>query len=73
LAFGPAYKNSHEAIHLVELGLAKVIASTADFAAWWRSLDDHNGAMAGNVKTAVTNLAGASNRIMTAWQAHLGS
>ena len=73
LAFGPAYKNSHEAIHLVELGLAKVIASTADFAAWWRSLDDHNEAMAGNVKKAVTNLAGASNRIMTAWQAHLGS
>jgi len=73
LAFGPAYKNSHEAVHLVELGLAKVVASTVDFAAWWCRLDDHSEAMAGEVKTAVTNLAGASDRIMTAWQTHLGS
>ena len=73
LAFGPAYKNSQEAIHLVDQGLATVVATAADLAAWWRQLDNESQTMTRNVQSAVAGLAGASDRIMTTWRAHLGS
>lgn len=73
LAYGPFYKNSQEAQHLVRSGLAKVIVDPPAFAVWWRSLETDGAGAKARMRAAVQELSGASDRIVKEWMSVLGS
>ena len=70
LAFGPFYKNSQEAISLVDSRMATVVPDGALFAAWWRGIDANPPAEEVLAK-AIAGLTGASDRILATWDAAL--
>ena len=68
LAYGPFYKNSQEAIHLVQSGLAVVIKDPSQFVTWWRQLDHDAAALRQRMLAATAELTGASDRIFATWR-----
>jgi len=68
LAYGPFYKNSQEAIHLVQSGLAVVIKDPSQFVTWWRQLDHDAAALRRRMLAATAELTGASDRIFATWR-----
>ncbi len=71
LAYGPFYKNSQEAIHLVQAGLAQVITQPGEFLDWLRTISTGASRQRQEMVAAVTKLAGASDRIMADWRGAL--
>lgn len=71
LAFGPFYKNSQEAVHLVQSGLAEVCDNNATFVNWWRLHRNRHESARQRLTEAVTALCGASEVIMSAWNKRL--
>jgi 3-deoxy-D-manno-octulosonic-acid transferase len=67
LAFGPFYKNSQEAAHLVNARLARVCGDGQGFAAWWREARDAGPAGRAALVQAVSSLCGATDRIAATW------
>lgn len=64
LAFGPHYKNSKEAIHLVDSNLATVCISDQAVADWWEALSGPNAQVQRQaVLDAVNRLSGAADII----------
>ena len=68
IAFGPFYKNSQEAIHLVHSGLAVVIEDSSQFGTWWRQLDHDTADIRQRMLAATAELTGASDRIFATWR-----
>jgi 3-deoxy-D-manno-octulosonic-acid transferase len=68
LAFGPFYKNSQEAIRLVDSGLAAIVGDSRQFAAWWRQLDQEHSELNGRMMASINQLTGASDRIFALWR-----
>lgn len=73
LAWGPFYKNSQEAIQLVKFGLARVVTDAATLATWWNTLPVELRGKTTAISEAVAKLCGASDKIMTDWQASFRS
>lgn len=72
LAFGPKHANSAEAVQLATAGTADVVADGAGLAAWWRKQAALDGKEREAKRQAITSFGGATDRILTAWQADLG-
>lgn len=68
LGYGPFYKNSQEAVRLVEAGLATVIRDAGQFATWWQGLETGLTERAAATRRAVEDLAGATDRILSSWR-----
>jgi 3-deoxy-D-manno-octulosonic-acid transferase len=66
IAFGPFYKNSQEATHLVELGLANVVSDGHEFSSWWQGLE-HSGKRQ-LMLDATDKLTGAADLIIAKWR-----
>jgi 3-deoxy-D-manno-octulosonic-acid transferase len=73
LAFGPFYKNSQEALHLVQAELATVVTDAQELGRWWARLDQAGDALAARMVEEVRGLTGASDRIMADWAQYLGA
>lgn len=69
LAFGPFYKNSPEAIRLVDSGLAHVTEGPESLTAFWRDAASRDPATKARMLQAVDQLRGASRRILHDWNA----
>ncbi len=67
LAYGPFYKNSQEASHLVRAGLATVVKTPDELLVWLKSLSNGGSEQRTNMVEAVGKLAGASDRILADW------
>lgn len=67
LAYGPFYKNSQEASHLVRAGLATVVKTPEDLLAWLKSLSGGADGPRAKMIDAVGKLSGASDRILADW------
>jgi 3-deoxy-D-manno-octulosonic-acid transferase len=67
LAFGPFYKNSQEASHLVRTGLATVVNTPEDLLVWLEGLSSGGSDQRARMVEAVTKLSGASDRILADW------
>lgn len=66
IAFGPFYKNSQEAIHLVEVGLANVVSNGHEFSNWCQGLEQ---SFKQQLMLDTTNkLTGASDLIIAKWR-----
>lgn len=69
LAFGPFYKNSQEAVLLVNAGHAAVVKNGAELAAWWQGLQrPETAGTSPALQAAVEQLCGASDKILAAWR-----
>lgn len=67
IAFGPFYKNSQEAIHLVEAKLATVVNHGVEFTDWWQNLEQ-SGKLRRQIMLDATNkLTGAADLIIAKW------
>lgn len=74
VGFGPHHANSQEALQLVDGGLATVIASGDEFCQWWQSLVEGVSTAEKHRRiTAVSQLRGASDRIVQEWLPRLQS
>ncbi len=69
IAFGPRYHNSSEALLLIEHNLATVISKSEELHQWWQNIGGQKSDIAG----FITNLTGASARLLSSWQVYLGS
>ena len=63
LSFGPRYHTSAEAVHLVELGLAKVCESCEELQTWWQKLPVSITGENEELAAEVERLSGASASI----------
>ena len=68
IAFGPFYKNSQEAIHLVNNGLAMVVRNTEEFSSWLQHLSNQSSSIRHNMLEAMASLIGASDRVLATWR-----
>ncbi len=68
IAFGPFYKNSQEAIHLVNVGLAAVVSDGAEFRRWWQGLDSNGQFHRQQMLDATKGLTGAADLIIAKWR-----
>ncbi|MBM4250861.1 MAG: hypothetical protein FJ146_02720 [Deltaproteobacteria bacterium] len=68
IAFGPFYKNSQEAIHLVDAKLATVVKTGREFSDWWQNLEQ-NGKLRRQIMLDATHkLTGAADLIIATWR-----
>ncbi len=67
LAYGPFYKNSQEASHLVRAGLATVVKSPEDLLVWLKALGSGGSEQRAKMVEAINKLSGASDRILADW------
>ena len=63
VAFGPLYKNSREAILMVEAGLATVVADVEQMVEWWKRAGQDPGSQRVKMLSWVQSLTGASDAI----------
>lgn len=68
LAAGPLFKNSREAIRMVELGVLTTVSTTAELVTWWKSTAQLSTDLKSSITRRVADVCGASDCLMNALQ-----